>query len=42
MLDINKIRDDKSKVRKALLKRMEAKKLDPILDLVLKLNEDLS
>lgn len=39
MLDINKIRDDKEGIRKSLLKRMEAKKLDPILEQVLELDE---
>lgn len=40
MLDINKIRDDKEGIRTALLKRMEAEKLDLILKKVLKLDKD--
>jgi seryl-tRNA synthetase len=39
MLDINKIRDNKEEIRTGLLKRMEAKKLDTILNEVLKLDE---
>ena len=40
MLDINKIRDDQEGIRKSLLKRIEAEKLDPILKKVLKLDKD--
>lgn len=40
MLDINKIRDDKEGIRRALLKRIEAEKLDPLLKKVLKLDKD--
>ena len=40
MLDINKIRDNQEGMRKALLKRIAAEKLDPILKKVLKLDKD--
>lgn len=40
MLDINKIRDDKEGIRTALLKRMEADKLDPILKKILRLDKE--
>lgn len=39
MLDINRIRNDKEGIRKSLLKRMEAEKLDPILSQISKLDE---
>lgn len=40
MLDINRIKSEREEIRKSLLKRMEAQKLDPILDQVLKLDEE--
>jgi seryl-tRNA synthetase len=39
MLDINKIRDDQEKVKKALSKRMDAKDVDTAFDKVLKLDD---
>jgi len=40
MLDINKIRNDQEGIRKSLLKRMEASKLDLILKKILKFDEE--